>query len=165
VMVAVHVIFACSSSVTRSFTAWNRDASHVRRVKARTGELAVTTMYAENGMCRSFALRPICAKQNRVCHSYKYASYVTVTRRKFRYPKGIASAPSHSFHDPFFSVSASLVSQFNWRHSQFSYLSIDLLHGMGQFAGLRYSRIARTCTRSVYVYFESLSIVWEQYEF
>jgi len=164
VMVAVHVIFACSSSVTRSFTAWNREASHVRRIKARTRELAVTTIYAENGMCRSFALHPICAKQNRVCHSYKYASYVTVTRRKFRYPKGIASAPSHSFHDPFFSVSASLVS-----HNLIGdtiLLSINrMLHDMGQFAGLRYSRIARTCTRSVYVYFESLSIVWEQYEF
>lgn len=29
-MVAVHVIFACSSSVTKSFTAWNIDASYVQ---------------------------------------------------------------------------------------------------------------------------------------
>lgn len=72
-IVAVHVIFACSSSVTRSFTAWNRDASYVRRVEVRAGEPSVAAA-ARNGNV-PFVCLPFYLRKTRI-------AYVTLTNTR-----------------------------------------------------------------------------------
>lgn len=143
-MVAVHVIFACSNSVTRSFTAWNRDASYVQHEARGRGDRC-----GNENMCHLFV--PFYLDETRISH----VALTNISRRtshedarhEFCFSfiwKRVIARVYLAIATPFLGAKHVVrIAQFNWR--SMSYATFLALRAM-------ISYVYTLWCRAVYVY-------------